>query len=38
MELTTIAKAIVMAVGSIGPALAVGMIGSKAMESIRPNP
>jgi len=38
MELTTIAKAIVMAVGSIGPALAVGMIGSKAMESIGRNP
>ncbi len=38
MDLTTISKAIVMAVGSIGPALAVGMIGSKAMESIGRNP
>jgi F-type H+-transporting ATPase subunit c len=38
MDLTTLAKAIVMAVGSIGPALAVGMIGSKAMESIGRNP
>jgi F-type H+-transporting ATPase subunit c len=32
------AKAIVMAIGSIGPALAVGMIGAKAMESIGRNP
>ena len=38
MELTTLGKAIVMAVGAIGPALAVGMIGSKAMESIGRNP
>ena len=38
MDITTLAKAIVMAVGSIGPALAVGMIGSKAMESIGRNP
>ncbi len=38
MQLTTLAKAIVMAVGAIGPALAVGMIGSKAMESIGRNP
>ena len=33
-----LAKAIVMAVGSIGPALAIGLIGSKAMESIGRNP
>lgn len=38
MDLDTLAKAIVMAVGAIGPALAVGMIGSKAMESIGRNP
>jgi F-type H+-transporting ATPase subunit c len=38
MNLDTISKAVVMAVGSIGPALAVGMIGSKAMESIGRNP
>jgi len=38
MELKFIAKAIVMAIGSIGPALAVGMIGAKAMESIGRNP
>ncbi|OIO29248.1 ATP synthase F0 subunit C [Candidatus Nomurabacteria bacterium CG_4_10_14_0_2_um_filter_30_12] len=38
MELNTIAKAIVMAVGAVGPAIAIGMIGSKAMESIGRNP
>ena len=38
MELNTIAKAIVMAVGAVGPAVAIGMIGSKAMESIGRNP
>ena len=38
MELKFIAKAIVMAIGSIGPVLAVGMIGAKAMESIGRNP
>ena len=32
------AKAIVMAVGAIAPAIAIGMIGSKAMESIGRNP
>ena len=31
-------KAIVMAVGAIAPAIAIGMIGSKAMESIGRNP
>lgn len=38
MDIKFLAKAIVMAVGSIGPALAVGMIGAKAMESIGRNP
>ncbi len=38
MDLDTISKSIVMAVGSIAPALAIGMIGSKAMESIGRNP
>ena len=37
-ELTPLAKAIVMAVGAIGPAIGIGMIGSKAMESIGRNP
>ena len=35
---TVLAKAIAMGVGSIGPAIGVGMIGSKAMESIGRNP
>lgn len=33
-----LAKAITIAVGGIGPALAVGRIGGKAMESIGRNP
>lgn len=38
IDLNTIAKAVVMAIGAIGPAVAIGMIGSKAMESIGRNP
>ena len=38
METTFFAKAFVMAVGAIGPAIAVGLIGAKAMESIGRNP
>ena len=38
MDSTTFAKAIVMAVGAIAPALSIGWIGSKAMESIGRNP
>ena len=38
MDLTVFAKAIVMAIGAVGPAVAIGMIGSKAMESIGRNP
>ena len=38
MELTTIAKALAIGIGSVGPAFAIGMIGSKAMESIGRNP
>jgi len=38
MELTTLAKALAIGIGSIGPALAIGMIGAKAMESIGRNP
>ncbi|MBN1779088.1 MAG: ATP synthase F0 subunit C [Candidatus Buchananbacteria bacterium] len=33
-----LAKALTMAIGSIAPALAIGIIGSKAMESIGRNP
>lgn len=38
MESAAFAKAIVMAVGAIGPAVSIGWIGSKAMESIGRNP
>ena len=33
-----LAKGLAIGVGSIGPALGIGMIGSKAMESIGRNP
>lgn len=33
-----LAKAIAIGLGSIGPAIGIGMIGSKAMESIGRNP
>ncbi len=33
-----IAKAIAIGLGAIGPAIAIGMIGSKAMEAIGRNP
>ncbi len=36
--MTTLAKALVMAIGGIAPALAIGLIGLKAMESIGRNP
>lgn len=38
MELTMIAKALAIALGAIAPALAIGKIGAKAMESIGRNP
>ncbi|MDO8524108.1 MAG: ATP synthase F0 subunit C [bacterium] len=38
MEITFLAKAIAIGVGSIAPAIAIGMIGAKAMESIGRNP
>ncbi|NTU99004.1 ATP synthase F0 subunit C [Candidatus Falkowbacteria bacterium] len=38
MELTMLAKALAIGLGSFGPALAIGLIGSKAMESIGRNP
>ncbi len=38
MDITTLAKALAIGIGSIAPALAIGMIGSKAMESIGRNP
>jgi len=33
-----LAKAIAIGLGAIGPALSIGMIGAKAMESIGRNP
>lgn len=33
-----VAKALAIAIGSIGPAFAIGLIGSKAMEAIGRNP
>ena len=36
--MTVLAKAIAIGIGSIGPALAIGKIGGKAMESIGRNP
>lgn len=38
LDLTMLAKALAIGIGSIGPALAIGKIGSKAMESIGRNP
>jgi F-type H+-transporting ATPase subunit c len=38
MDLTMLAKALTIGIGSIAPAFAIGMIGSKAMESIGRNP
>lgn len=41
MEATTLsmlAKAIAIGLGSLGPGLAIGMIGAKAMEAIGRNP
>lgn len=38
MELTTLAKALAIGLGSMGPGLAIGMIGAKAMEAIGRNP
>lgn len=37
-QLTPFAKAVVMAVGAVAPAISIGWIGSKAMESIGRNP
>lgn len=38
MDLTMIAKALAIAIGAIAPAIAIGKIGAKAMESIGRNP
>ena len=38
MQSVMLAKAIVMGLGSIAPAIGIGMIGAKAMEAIGRNP
>ncbi len=38
METTLLAKALAIGIGSIAPAMAIGKIGAKAMESIGRNP
>jgi len=38
MDISVLAKALAIGVGSIAPAIAIGMIGAKAMESIGRNP
>ncbi len=38
LDLVPLAKAIAIGLGAIGPAIGIGMIGSKAMEAIGRNP
>ena len=38
MDIKELAPALVMGLGSIGPALAIGMLAGKAMEAIGRNP
>ncbi len=38
LDLTMLAKGLVMGIGAIGSGIAIGMIGSKAMEAIGRNP
>ena len=38
MDLSTLAKALAIGLGAIGPGIGIGMIGSKAMEAIGRNP
>jgi F-type H+-transporting ATPase subunit c len=38
MDLTLLAKALAIGIGGFAPALAIGKIGAKAMESIGRNP
>lgn len=38
MDLTMMAKALAISIGAIAPAIAIGKIGAKAMESIGRNP
>lgn len=38
MDTTMLAKALAIGLGALGPALGIGMIGSKAVEAIGRNP
>lgn len=38
MDLRMLAKALAIGIGSIGPAIGIGLIGAKAMEAIGRNP
>ena len=38
MDLTSLAKALAIGLGALGPGLGIGMIGAKAMEAIGRNP
>jgi len=38
LDLTMLSKGLVMGIGAIGSGIAIGMIGSKAMEAIGRNP
>ena len=38
MDMTTLSKALAIGLGSVAPALAIGIIGAKAMEAIGRNP
>ena len=38
VSLDTIAKAIAIGIGALGPGIGIGMIGAKAMEAIGRNP
>jgi F-type H+-transporting ATPase subunit c len=38
MDLTLLAKALAIGLGSLGPGLAIGFIGAKAVEAIGRNP
>ncbi len=37
-DISTLAKAIAIGVGAVGPALGIGLIGARAMEAIGRNP
>lgn len=38
ISITTLTKGLTMAIGGIAPAIAIGLIGSKAMDAIGRNP